>query len=58
MKLRWLGHSCFLITAADGTRIITDPYGVYPGLHYTQIEEEADIIVVSHKHGDHFGGKM
>ena len=58
MKIRWLGHSCFLITAADGTRIITDPYGVYPDLHYTQIEETAEIVVVSHKHGDHCGGKV
>lgn len=58
MKIRWLGHSSFLITAADGTRIITDPYGVYPDLHYAQIEETADIVVVSHKHGDHFGAKV
>ncbi len=58
MKIRWLGHSSFLITAADGTRIITDPYGVYPDLHYAPIEETADIIVLSHKHGDHFGGKV
>ena len=58
MKIRWLGHSSFLITAADGTRIITDPYGVYPDLHYAQIEETADIVVVSHKHSDHFGAKV
>ncbi len=58
MKIRWLGHSSFLITAADGTRIITDPYGVYPDLHYAPIEETADIMILSHKHGDHFGGKV
>ena len=58
MKIRWLGHSAFLITADDGTRIITDPYGVYPDLHYAQIEGPADIVVVSHKHGDHFGAKV
>ena len=58
MKIRWLGHSSFLISTADGTRIITDPYGVYPDLHYAQIEETADIVVVSHKHGDHFGAKV
>jgi L-ascorbate metabolism protein UlaG (beta-lactamase superfamily) len=58
MKIRWLGHSSFLITAADGTRIITDPYGVFPDLHYAQIEETADIVVISHKHGDHFGAKV
>jgi L-ascorbate metabolism protein UlaG (beta-lactamase superfamily) len=58
MKIRWLGHSSFLVTADDGTRIITDPYGVYPDLHYAQIEESADVVVLSHKHGDHFGGKV
>jgi L-ascorbate metabolism protein UlaG (beta-lactamase superfamily) len=58
MKIRWLGHSSFLITADDDTRIITDPYGVYPDLHYAQIEGPADIVVVSHKHGDHFGAKV
>jgi len=26
MRIRWLGHSAFLLTAADGTAIITDPY--------------------------------
>ena len=58
MKIRWLGHSAFLITADDGTRIITDPYGVYPDLHYAEIEGPAEIVVVSHKHGDHFGAKV
>ena len=58
MKIRWLGHSAFLITADDGTRIITDPYGDYPALHYAQIEGPAEIVVVSHRHGDHFGAKV
>lgn len=58
MKVKWLGHASFLITADDGTRIITDPYGDYPGLSYEPIDEAADIVVVSHKHGDHFGAKI
>jgi L-ascorbate metabolism protein UlaG (beta-lactamase superfamily) len=58
MKIRWLGHSAFLITADDGTKIITDPYGNFPDLHYAQIEGPADVVVVSHKHGDHFGAKV
>jgi L-ascorbate metabolism protein UlaG (beta-lactamase superfamily) len=58
MKIRWLGHASFLITADDGTRIITDPYGVYPDLHYAPIEETSDIVVLTHKHGDHFGAKV
>ncbi|MFH1560313.1 MAG: MBL fold metallo-hydrolase, partial [Chloroflexota bacterium] len=26
MKVKWLGHSCFLITSQGGTKILTDPY--------------------------------
>jgi L-ascorbate metabolism protein UlaG (beta-lactamase superfamily) len=58
MKIKWLGHASFLITAADGTKIITDPFGDYPGLSYAPISEIADIVVLSHKHGDHIGGKV
>ena len=53
MKIKWLGHASFLITAEDGTRIITDPYEPNPGLKYGQINETADIVTVSHEHGDH-----
>ncbi|HUS57543.1 MAG TPA: MBL fold metallo-hydrolase [Planctomycetota bacterium] len=58
MKLQWLGHSCFLITAADGTRILTDPYDVksYAGaLSYKDLDGlKADIVTVSHMtHPDH-----
>jgi L-ascorbate metabolism protein UlaG (beta-lactamase superfamily) len=53
MKIKWLGHSCFLITSKDGTRVITDPYAVGGGINYSPIEETADVVVVSHGHGDH-----
>ena len=26
MKIKWLGHVCFLITADNGLKIVTDPY--------------------------------
>lgn len=58
MKIKWLGHSSFLITAEDGTKIITDPYGKFDGLNYAPITESADIVIASHKHGDHYGGKV
>jgi L-ascorbate metabolism protein UlaG (beta-lactamase superfamily) len=58
MKIKWLGHSAFLITADDGTSIITDPYGKYDGLNYEPINEPADIVLISHQHGDHCGGKV
>jgi L-ascorbate metabolism protein UlaG (beta-lactamase superfamily) len=58
MKIKWLGHACFLITADDGTRIITDPFGEYPGLRYKAVDESADVVLVSHDHGDHTGRKV
>jgi len=53
MKVKWLGHACFLITAEDGTQIITDPYETSEGLKYDAIKESADIVTSSHDHGDH-----
>jgi len=53
MKVKWLGHSCFLITSGDGVRIITDPYAVGGGINYSPIKETADVVVVSHEHDDH-----
>jgi L-ascorbate metabolism protein UlaG (beta-lactamase superfamily) len=58
MKVKWLGHSAFLLTASDGTRIITDPYkpGCFGGaLAYGPIHEAADFVTVSHDHLDHNG---
>ncbi len=51
MRIEWLGHACFLITASDGTRILTDPYDASVG--YKLPEVEADIVTVSHDHFDH-----
>ncbi|MGI6168139.1 MAG: MBL fold metallo-hydrolase [Christensenellales bacterium] len=51
MKIRWLGHSCFMITAQDGSVLITDPFDEtvgYPLPHYP-----ANIVSSSHDHFDH-----
>ncbi|MGB6874254.1 MAG: MBL fold metallo-hydrolase [Dehalococcoidia bacterium] len=53
MKVKWLGHSCFLVTSTGGVRIITDPYIVGEGINYSPIKETADIVLVSHGHDDH-----
>ncbi len=50
MKIKWWGHACFLITASNGTNILTDPY---PEIGYAPITDSADIITVSHDHFDH-----
>jgi L-ascorbate metabolism protein UlaG (beta-lactamase superfamily) len=50
MKIKWFGHSCFLLTSNNGVKVLTDPYnemiGKLPAI-------EADIVTVSHQHGDH-----
>ncbi|MCL6641327.1 MAG: MBL fold metallo-hydrolase [Candidatus Rokubacteria bacterium] len=51
MKIRWLGHACFLITSAKGTRILTDPFDETVG--YVVPAVEADFVTVSHEHFDH-----
>ena len=57
MKIKYLGHSCFMITSDTGTKIITDPfeasYVAGGGLSYGQMKESADIVTVSHGHSDH-----
>lgn len=53
MRIMWLGHACFLITSDEGLKIVTDPYSVGGGINYGKIEESADIVTASHKHGDH-----
>lgn len=53
MKIKWLGHACFLITSGDGLKVITDPYVVGGGIKYGPVEETADVVLVSHEHGDH-----
>lgn len=56
MKIKFLGHSSFLITSEQGVRIITDPYkpGCFDGgIKYSPITEEADVVTISHEHDDH-----
>jgi L-ascorbate metabolism protein UlaG (beta-lactamase superfamily) len=51
VKLRYLGHSAFLITTSSGTRIITDP-AEFKG-YRMPVGIEADIVTISHEHMDH-----
>ncbi len=53
MKIKCLGHACFLLTSEQGLRVITDPYTVGSGIDYSPIKEAADVVVVSHGHVDH-----
>ena len=51
MKIRYIGHACFEITAQDGTRVVTDPYDASVGL--AMLPLCADLITMSHEHHDH-----
>jgi len=42
-----------MVTSETGTKIITDPYVTTETLKYGEIKESADIVTVSHEHGDH-----
>ena len=53
MKIKWLGHASFLITSDRGVKVLTDPYEPIMGMNYEPIDESADIVTVSHGHGDH-----
>jgi L-ascorbate metabolism protein UlaG (beta-lactamase superfamily) len=58
VRLKYFGHSSFLVEAADGTKIVIDPYisGSFDGgLTYSPIDEPADVVVASHTHDDHGG---
>ncbi|QAY66491.1 MBL fold metallo-hydrolase [Paenibacillus protaetiae] len=51
MKLKWYGHSSFLLTSEEGTRVLIDPFNKFLG--YRQPSVEVDILTVTHDHRDH-----
>ncbi len=51
MNIKWLGHSCFLITNKRDINILTDPYD--DTLGYRMTKEKINIITISHEHYDH-----
>lgn len=52
MIFKWLGHACFLITLANGKKIVTDPFD-NPDVRYPKPDVAADFVTVSHAHSDH-----
>ena len=51
MKLEYIGHACFRLTASDGTRVITDPNDDSVGI--AMVPLEAELVTMSHGHHDH-----
>ena len=52
VTLRWFGHAYFVITSPEGVRAALDPYG---NIGYAAPGVSADVVTVSHEHGDHNG---
>ncbi len=61
-KIRWLGHATVEFTTADNKVILFDPWTKDDGnpacpLELRQIER-ADLVLVSHDHGDHIASAV
>lgn len=52
MNIKWFGHSCFMVTSENGTKILMDPYKNTLGYKLPE-EIAADIVATSHDHSDH-----
>lgn len=50
MEIRWIGQSCFRLTAENGIKIVIDPVKMFC---YQLPKLEANIVTVSHNHADH-----
>ncbi|MDE6401806.1 MAG: MBL fold metallo-hydrolase [Clostridiales bacterium] len=52
MKIKWLGHSSFMLTESTGISVLTDPFD--PDMvGYEFSAPNVDIVTVSHGHADH-----
>jgi L-ascorbate metabolism protein UlaG (beta-lactamase superfamily) len=52
LEITWLGHSSFLITSSQGTRVLIDPPNEATGYSIVPVSA-IDVILVSHEHADH-----
>jgi len=58
MRIKWMGHSTFLLSG-DSKTVLIDPYGQFPEgrpikFDYPPLEGlDADLVLISHEHLDH-----
>ena len=53
MQLKFYAQSAFQAVSDDGTRIVIDPFEHTERIRYDATFDEADIVLVTHEHGDH-----
>lgn len=59
ISIKYIGNSCFFITFADGTRLVTDPYvGGWNKKGQSFPKTDVDAMTISHTHSDHTSGKF
>jgi len=51
VTFKWFGQGCFLMVTSQNTQIIADPMQM--GGYQIPSDIKADIVTVSHEHGDH-----
>jgi L-ascorbate metabolism protein UlaG (beta-lactamase superfamily) len=55
MEITFLGHACFLLEEGD-QKVLIDPFlSGNPKAAVSAEEVEADVILLTHGHGDHYG---
>ena len=58
VTVRWLGHSAYSLDV-DGHKVLIDPFvSSNPVAKATAGELEAEVILLTHAHGDHVGDSM
>src|SRR5580765_123739 len=59
VSVTWLGHACFRVDSPSGKRIYVDPWLDNPKCPEGEIQpERADVIAITHAHGDHVGSAV
>src|SRR6266571_3953126 len=55
-SVTWLGHGSYRLDTSDGTRVYVDPWLSSPTTPEAEKDvERADVIALTHGHGDHVG---
>jgi len=59
VAVEFVAHACFRLHAADGTRVVIDPFASDVWITYSlppASELDADVVLISHPHYDHDAG--